>query len=129
VALIRINPADHRAIYVQIVDEVRRAVVVGTLAANDALPSVRQLAEELGVNPNTVKQAYRELERLGVTYVERGTGTFVADTPAPARRNDRGELATGVAQRALNDATRHGLDVEELIDAIQRASKKNGRKP
>ncbi|HEY9225126.1 MAG TPA: GntR family transcriptional regulator, partial [Gemmatimonadaceae bacterium] len=74
--LISIDVSDPRPIYVQIVDEVRRAVVIGALQPDEPIPSVRQLASELGVNPNTVKQAYQELERLGVTYVERGNGTY-----------------------------------------------------
>src|SRR5580698_3194567 len=124
-ALISIDITDSRAIYVQIVDEVRRAIVVVTLAPADPLPSVRQLAGELGVNPNTVKQAYQELERQGVVYVERGNGTFVASGRAP--REERAMLARGVAERALVEATRNGLAVDELIDAIQKASKRNGR--
>lgn len=127
--LIAIDVNDSRPIYVQIVDEVRRAVVVGALKPDEPIPSVRQLAGELGVNPNTVKQAYQELERLGVTYVERGNGTYIAG--GRALREDRASLATGVAERALRDATRNGLGVEELIDALERVAKRNarGRKP
>jgi GntR family transcriptional regulator len=69
--LITIDAADPRPIYVQITDEVRRSIVVGTLKADDPLPSVRQLAGQLRVNPNTVQQAYRELERVGLIYVRR----------------------------------------------------------
>ena len=125
-ALIAIDVNDPRPIYIQIVDEVRRAVVVGSLKPDEPIPSVRQLAGELGVNPNTVKQAYQELERLGVTYVERGNGTFVAG--GRALHADRSSLATSVAERALRDATRHGLDVDELIEALERASKRDARR-
>lgn len=124
-ALISIDINDARPIYVQIVDEVRRAIVVGTLAPDDPLPSIRQLAGELGVNPNTVKQAYQELERQSVAYVQRGNGTFVANGRIP--RADRETLARGVAERALTDATRNGLAAEDLIEAIQRAAKRRGR--
>ena len=106
------------------------AVVVGTLKPDEPIPPVRQLAGELGVNPNTVKQAYQELERLGVTYVERGNGTYVAG--GRALREDRASLATAVAERALHDATRNGLAVDELIDALERDAKKRnarGRRP
>ena len=115
--LIDIEPSDARPIYVQIMDEVRRAVVVGTVRPDDPLPSVRQLATELRVNPNTVQQAYRELERDGVVYVRRGRGTFVADSGAGAA--EREALARRVADRALREAYRSGLDVEELIEAIR----------
>ena len=60
---IRLQPGDNRPIYVQIMDEVRRGLVRGTLGPDDLLPSVRELASELRVNPRTVSQAYAELER------------------------------------------------------------------
>ena len=75
--LITINNTSHRPIYLQIVDEVRRAIAMGSLQPEDPLPSVRQTAVDLRVNPNTVSQAYRELERAGVVHVRRGRGTFV----------------------------------------------------
>ena len=121
---VSINTTDPRPIYVQIMDEVRRALVVGTLRSEDPLPSVRQLAADLRLNPNTVAQAYRELEREGVVYVRRGQGTFVAEGRSVAA--ERKALAREVAERALLDAHRHGIDAEELVDAIRR--KAGGRK-
>ncbi|HYE43060.1 MAG TPA: GntR family transcriptional regulator [Caulobacteraceae bacterium] len=115
-----INTADARPIYVQIMDEVRRALVVGTLRAEDPLPSVRQLAADLRLNPNTVAQAYRELERDGVVYVRRGQGTFVAERASAS--DERQTLARDVAGRALLDAHRHGIGAEELIEAIRRTA-------
>src|SRR5688500_283261 len=115
--LIQIQPTDPRPIYVQIMDEVRRARVIGVLRPEDPLPSVRQLASELRVNPNTVQQAYRELERDGVVYVKRGQGTFV--TTAPPNGVDREVIARGIAQRALLDAHRSGIGAQDLIDAIR----------
>ena len=111
---------DSRPIYVQIMDEVRRALVMGKLAAGDALPSVRDLASDLRVNPNTVSQAYRELERLSVVEARRGQGTFVMQSGLNGTQ--RKALARDVASRALRDAHRNGLDVEELIAAIRTTS-------
>jgi GntR family transcriptional regulator len=116
--ILTINPTDPRPIYVQITDEIRRAIVVGTLLTGDSLPSVRALAGELRVNPNTVRQAYRELERDGVVYVRRGQGTYVANSGMPAA--ERRRMIGEVVFRALRDAHRHGLTAEELIDALQR---------
>jgi len=121
---ITIDPADDRPIYVQIMDEIRRAVVLGALRPEDPLPSVRQLAADLRVNPNTVAQAYRELERAGVLYVRRGQGSFVAQV-SPGDE-ERLALARGVAERALLDAHRNGLGAEELIDAIRQAAAARG---
>lgn len=115
---VAINPSDPRPIYQQIMDEVRRALVLGTLEPEDPLPSIRQLASELRVNPNTVAQAYRELEREGIVYVRRGQGTFVSPDVQPGRE-ERQALAREVARRALVDAHRNGLDVEELLGAIR----------
>jgi GntR family transcriptional regulator len=124
--LISVDPKDPRPIYIQIIDEVRRAVVVGTLNADDPLPSVRQLAGELRVNPNTVSQAYRELERNGVVEVRRGQGTYVVQ--ASVSGSQRRALSRDVADRALRDAHRNGLDVEELILALRSATGSHHRK-
>ena len=117
---VNISTSDARPIYVQIMDEVRRALVVGTLRSEDPLPSVRQLAADLRLNPNTVAQAYRELERDGLVYVRRGQGTFVADRASPAA--ERRSLARDVAGRALLDAHRHGIGVDELVEAIRQTA-------
>jgi GntR family transcriptional regulator len=123
--LFSIDLADPRPIYVQIMDEVRRALVVGTIAADDPLPSVRQLAAELRVNPNTVAQAYRELERDGVVHVKRGQGTYVSGLSVNGKQ--RRAIARNVAARALRDAHRHGVSADDLLKAIQTvADKTNG---
>jgi GntR family transcriptional regulator len=116
--LISLRPGDPRPIYQQVVDEVRRALVVGVLTDNDPLPSIRQLAVEIKVNPNTVKQAYQELERLGIVYVRRGAGTFVA--ARRQTRSDRLRLTREVARRAMQDADRHGVSRDDLIAMIRR---------
>lgn len=123
--LIRLELADERPIYQQIVDEVRRALVLGTLSPEDPLPSVRALAAELRVNPNTVQQAYRELERAGIIYTRRGQGTFVA---APGT-DEREQLLRDVAERALRDARRYGIEPDELAEAIRRAAELNPSTP
>jgi len=117
--LVNLDPNDGRPLYLQIMDEVRRALAVGTLRAEDPLPSVRELAAELVVNPRTVSQAYQELERAGVIYVRRGQGTFVSPT---VRRSagERRSLALAVAKRALLEARRNGVGVEELVTMIQK---------
>lgn len=125
--LVSLDPNDGRPLYLQIMDEVRRAIVVGTLQAEDPLPSVRELAGELVVNPRTVSQAYQELEREGLIYVRRGQGTFVS---AAARRGGgerRRALAREVAKRALLDARRNGIDAEDLAAAIEKLAAEESR--
>ena len=116
--LVNLDLRDARPIYLQIMDEVRRALVVGTLQPEDPLPSVRELASQLVVNPRTVSQAYGELEREGVVYVRRGQGTFVSPDIRPDE-HERRALAQGVAKRALLDARRNGMHVEELVMIIR----------
>ena len=116
--IISIDPTDPRPIYVQIVDEVRRGIVIGALPADAALPSVRQLAGDLKVNPNTVQQAYREIERLGLAYVKRGQGTFVSAAAGGAAEMERQDLARSLACRTLTEAYRSGINRDQLIQAL-----------
>src|SRR3954468_19274241 len=117
--LVNLDPKEGRPLYLQIMDEVRRAVIVGTLRAEEPLPSVRELAGELVVNPRTVSQAYHELEREGVIYMRRGQGTFVSPT-AQRDGEERLNLTRAVAKRSLIEARRNGLGVEELVTMIQK---------
>ena len=66
-------------IYLQIMDLIKMDIVTGKLKSKDKLPSVREMAINLKVNPNTLQRAYQELERLGILYTQRGTGTFVEE--------------------------------------------------
>ena len=124
--LVNLDPNDARPLYLQIMDEVRRAVVVGTLHAEDPLPSVRELAAELVINPRTVSQAYQELEREGVIYVRRGQGTFVSPSVRRGGNERRRKLAVAVAKRALLEARRNGLGAEELVSMIQKLAAEEG---
>lgn len=119
-----IDPRSAKPLYVQLMDEVRRLIVTGELGADQALPSVRQLAADLRINHNTIVQAYRELERDGTVYVRRGQGTFVAAQRAPKEQRDR--VLADVTGRALADAHRHGFTRGELIGALQAGADDRG---
>jgi GntR family transcriptional regulator len=112
-----ISHSDDRPLYLQIVDEVRRAIVLDVLKVDEPLPSVRELAAELRINPNTVQQAYRQLEREGAVYVRRGQGTFVAQNSGG--EHELRELRRIVAERATRDAFRHGITIEDLIAGLK----------
>ncbi|HEX6575951.1 MAG TPA: GntR family transcriptional regulator [Gemmatimonadaceae bacterium] len=116
--LVTLDNRDPRPLYLQIMDEIRRAIVVGKLKPEDPLPSVRDLASELVINPRTVSQAYQELEREEVVYVKRGQGTFVSPVNKKNSR-ERENLARSVAKRTLLEARRSGLSAEELIESIR----------
>jgi GntR family transcriptional regulator len=102
----RIDPNSHEPIYLQIVAEVRKAIAAGVYRPGEMLPSLRVLAVDLRVNPNTVQRAYDELEREGVIVARRGVGLFVADrdTRQPRGNAERAMLA------AFADAARAGRD-------------------
>jgi len=122
---ITLDPGDPRPLYTQIIDGLRRALVIGALRAEDPVPSVRELAAQLVVNPRTVLQAYGELEREGVLYVRRGQGTFVAPDVQPDRRR----LARDVAKRMLLEARRNSLSVRELVRAIRQVAAEEEGEP
>jgi GntR family transcriptional regulator len=124
--LVTLDNRDLRPLYLQIMDEIRRAIVVGKLKPEDPLPSVRDLASELVINPRTVSQAYQELEREGVVYVKRGQGTFVAPSMKKNSR-ERESLARTVAKHALLEARRSGLDVDELISTLREVAAEEER--
>jgi GntR family transcriptional regulator len=99
----RINPAHSSPVFVQIADGLRAQVAAGVYRAGDIVPSIRELAVRLLVNPNTVKRAYDELEREGVLEARKGVGMFVREMtaePAKARSADvvRESLTIGVRQ-------------------------------
>ena len=98
----KIDPGSHVPIYLQIADGVRAAVAAGIYRPGEALPSLRALAVDVQVNPNTVQRAYDELEREGLIYARRGRGLFVADA-GPDSAQSRAQ--DGV-RRALDDAVR-----------------------
>lgn len=115
---VHLDASDSRPIYVQIMDEIRRGLLRGTLRPEDPLPSVRELASGLRINPRTVLQAYAALEREGVVYVRRGQGTFVSADIKPDER-ERPRLAKEVARRALAEAQRSGLSLDDLLKAFR----------
>jgi GntR family transcriptional regulator len=102
----KIDPSNHVPIYLQIVAEVRSAIDAGVYRPGEALPSLRGLAVELRVNPNTVQRAYDELEREGVVVPRRGVGLFVTDGD---RRMARGAAEKSVLA-AFQDGVRLGQD-------------------
>ena len=117
----RVDPDDPRPLYIQVMDEIRIAIVNRGLNGDDPLPSVRELAGELRLNPNTIQQAYRELEREGVLYVRRGRGTYVS--PDVRAADLRSPLVRELAERVLREAARTGVGTEELIESIRQAAR------
>ena len=101
-------------IYVQLVDQVQHAVGVGSLEAGDRLPTVRALAKELTVAPNTVVKAYNELQRSGIVESRPGVGTVISEGVGSVAREHRVEALNGRLAVLVQDAVGLGLTEDEL---------------
>lgn len=122
--MISVNFRDSRPIYVQIKESVIKLIMSGSLKPDDRLPSVRELAVELAINPNTIQRAYRELENEGYIYVASGKGTFVS--PHGGQKADTEKLKSDfreiVAKLIFN-----GVDGGELKSEIDTIGKEVNR--
>ena len=106
-------------VYRQLIDQVRSGIASGSLLAGDQLPTVRQLAVDLAINPNTVMRAYRELEFGGLLETHQGTGTFITkkklEKNSAERERQLGQMAGEFAARA----GAAGFTLEDLIDRLR----------
>lgn len=127
---LHIDPSSGTPIYRQIVDQVRQAVASGVLRPGDRLPSVRELAVELAVNPNTIAKAYQELERDGVIETPRGKGSYVADREHTLSPEERMRQFSDGVDRLVADAYRLRIDLEEAVrlfrDRLTEAERRRG---
>ncbi|HVF42114.1 MAG TPA: GntR family transcriptional regulator [Pyrinomonadaceae bacterium] len=121
---ISIDASSDVPIFRQIVQQIKTAVAMGRLQPEDPLPSVRQLAVELAVNPNTVAHAYLDLEVEGVIYKRQGAGTFVSTQGVRVSKNERRRVLGELMEKALVEGVNLGLDVEELRESFERALEK-----
>jgi DNA-binding transcriptional regulator YhcF (GntR family) len=126
---LQVDPAAAAPLWSQIEEGVRRLVASGALAAGAVVPSVRDLARELSVNPATVAKAYQRLVDAGVLAVRRGEGTFVAEAPPTLGRDGTAEELSTAATRYASVAVTLGATRNETLDAVKGAlaSLKGGR--
>ncbi len=117
--MITIDYRDSRPIYEQVVDGIESLALRGALPADTQLPSVRQLAMELSINPNTIQRAYGELERRGVIYAAKGRGNFVSDNAAVLRAQRLNEIGEQMALLA-GQARALGAEEEQIRAWIER---------
>jgi GntR family transcriptional regulator len=106
-------------VYRQLIDQVRAGVASGTLTSGDQLPTVRQLAVDLAINPNTVMRAYRELELGGMLETHQGTGTFISDKKVERKSAERDRQLGQMAGEFAARAGAAGFTLEELIDRMR----------
>jgi GntR family transcriptional regulator len=124
---IRIDPADATPIWSQIEESLRRLVASGALKPGAVVPSVRDLARDLNVNPATVAKAYQRLTEAGVLAVRRGDGTYVADAPPAMSRAERTRILKDAAVRYASLAATLGADEKEAADALTAAWRKGAK--
>jgi GntR family transcriptional regulator len=118
---LRIDPADPRPIWRQIEESVRHLVASGALAAGASVPSVRDLARDLQVNPATVSKAYQRLTDAGVLTVRRGEGTYVSDAPPDLPATERSRKLQVGALRYASLAATLGASREESREMLEEA--------
>ena len=116
-----IDPKSALPIYRQISDQIRRGVAAGQLAPGDQLPSVRDLAARLLVNPNTVARVYRDLERDGLLETRRGQGTYIAITAEAIADSERRRLIAAALEHVASDVRAFGIASEEAVEMFRAA--------
>jgi GntR family transcriptional regulator len=117
-----VRPASALPLYRQLVQQVERLAAAGQLREGDALPSVRDLARDLGVNPATIVKAYAELEQTGLVETRRGLGTFLAKTGVGLQRAQRLRRLRNSADALMVEAHQLGLDESDVHESISEAA-------
>ena len=112
--LLKPNPSSGVPIYLQLMEQVKHAIETGALRPGEQLPSIRPLAEELVVNPNTVAKAYRELEHEGVIELRQGAGAFVSDKAPTKKDADKLRAAQAAVASAIEKLRARGVTDEEI---------------
>jgi GntR family transcriptional regulator len=119
--VLTVDPRSGVPIYLQVIEQIKRSVAIGILGAGEQLPTVKQLAVDLTINPNTVAKAYRELERDGVIETAPGRGSFIkSNGAAETTKQAANDVARDAIDGAIREAKSIGLqanDVRELAEA------------
>jgi GntR family transcriptional regulator len=117
--LLKPNPSSGVPIYLQLMEQVKHAIETGALRPGEQLPSIRPLAEELVVNPNTVAKAYRELEHEGVVELRQGAGAFVSDKAPTKKDADKLRAAQATVASAIEKLRARGVTDDEIRRLVE----------
>jgi len=115
----RLDLASGVPVYRQIIDQVLGGIAAGTLVPGTQLPTVRQLAVDLSINPNTVVRAYRELEIRGVLETQQGTGTFISRETVQRSEVERRRQLNQIVSEFVSRAGAAGFTVEDLLEQLR----------
>ncbi len=113
---------DHHSgvpIYRQIISQVLYGIARGDLSPGTQLPTMRQLAVDLSINPNTVIKAYKELEIRGNLETQQGTGTFISDAEVNVSPSERRRILAGLCRDLVGRAGAYGIELDDIIEALQ----------
>lgn len=110
--------------YRQIIDHVRAAIATGSLEPGDRLPTVRQLAVDLSINPNTVSRAYTELELTGLVETQMGSGTFVGQRRVEQDDVERRRILEQLCQEFLSRVSTHGFTLDDVLTNLEQRRKR-----
>ena len=121
--MFQIDLKSRKAIYAQIIDNFKRLIITGALRPDDKVPSIRDLAQAITVNPNTVQKAYRELESTGYFYTVLGQGSFIAAPPESETPPPEVEALYSQLTSIIQELIFRGQQPEAIIHAVEAAIK------
>ena len=110
--------------YRQIIDQVKAAMATESIGPGERLPTVRQLAVDLSINPNTVSRAYTELELTGLVETQMGSGTFVGNRPVERNDVEMRRVLDQLCQEFLSRISTHGFTLEEVLENLEQRRKR-----
>ncbi len=123
--MIKLDMQSRKPIYEQLKEQILRLTMLGILSADEKLPSVRSLAREVGINPNTVQKAYQELEHEGIIYTVGGKGSFISGNQESQLQ--RRKQALVAVETAVREACSNGCGGEEILERVRTVLKEEER--
>jgi len=121
--MFKIETASFVPIYEQIKREIKARISLGIIKPHESLPSIRDLASELIINPNTVARAYRELEMEGLIYKKKGKGCYVSDSSSSLIKKERIKILNQIFNEAIKEAIKFNLDSEKIKKLFEKRLK------
>ncbi|EHL15929.1 hypothetical protein HMPREF9629_01643 [Peptoanaerobacter stomatis] len=123
--MIQVDVRSRVPIYEQIINSIKQMSISGVLLPNEKLPSVRELAKDMTINPNTIQKAYQELERQGIIYIKRGQGTFINPDIKAKNKEEKMTNLKEIISNIVVESIYLGISKEELIEIIKNIYEKN----
>ncbi|RSL16473.1 GntR family transcriptional regulator [Edaphobacter aggregans] len=120
----RLDPRSGVPVYRQLIDQVQAAIATGAVSVGDQLPTVRRVAVDLAINPNTVVRAYREMEVRGILDTQQGSGTFISANQIEQSHDERERQLSQLVTEFVARAGSAGFKLNELLAALQHLSSK-----